>query len=139
MTKRTEFLPDFKICNECKQKKPQIEFYLSKRRADGLCDYCIDCRRHIRRKEHLLLKFDMTEKQYKQTLKSQNNTCAICGQPETMRDRSGKIQVLSVDHDHKTKKVRALLCSRCNSSIGKFNHNPELLEAAAKYLRFHST
>jgi hypothetical protein len=45
---------------------------------------------------------------------------------------------LSVDHNHVTNKVRALLCDDCNVGIGTLGENPERLEAAAAYLRHHS-
>jgi hypothetical protein len=55
----------------------------------------------------------------------QEDLCAICHQPETTR-RHGKIQRLSVDHDHACHPgiygcpgcVRALLCGSCNARVG---------------------
>ena len=41
---------------------------------------------------------------------------------------------LAVDHCHKTGKIRGLLCGGCNTSIGSFEDNPELLKNAIKYL-----
>jgi hypothetical protein len=46
---------------------------------------------------------------------------------------NGKLR-LCVDHDHKTGKVRGLLCGACNIALGHFNHDPELLLKAIKYL-----
>jgi hypothetical protein len=46
--------------------------------------------------------------------------------------RPGK---LVVDHDHRTGKVRGLLCRRCNTGVGFFEDNPETLERLAAYLR----
>ena len=31
-----------------------------------------------------------------------------------------------MDHDHKTGRVRALLCDNCNHAIGKFKENVDL-------------
>lgn len=42
---------------------------------------------------------------------------------------------LAVDHNHKTGKVRGLLCRRCNQALGKLEDDPALFEAAATYLR----
>lgn len=59
---------------------------------------------------------------------AQNYACLICKQP----CKSGKL--LAVDHDHKTNRVRGLLCMNCNQGLGKFQDDPDLLVAAAEYL-----
>lgn len=40
-----------------------------------------------------------------------------------------------VDHDHKTLKIRGLLCQNCNIGIGCFKDNPSVLVGAAAYLQ----
>ena len=52
--------------------------------------------------------------------------------------RLGKVRALSVDHDHQTGKVRGLLCSDCNTGIGKLKEKRETFLSAIKYLDFHS-
>jgi len=39
-----------------------------------------------------------------------------------------------VDHNHKTNKVRGLLCQRCNMGIGQFRDDPNLMARAVEYL-----
>ncbi len=78
-------------------------------------------------------KYGLTEADYATKLVSQNGVCAICHQPETAK-RKGKPLPLVVDHDHKTGKVRSLLCSKCNAAIGMLCENPLHAIAAARYL-----
>lgn len=61
------------------------------------------------------------------------DVCAICGK----KCSSGKR--LSIDHSHKTNKVRGLLCGSCNLGIGKFYDDIGLLEKAIVYLRKYET
>lgn len=76
---------------------------------------------------------------YQEMLKEQNGVCAICRQPETAPDKSsGKIRDLAIDHDHKTGKIRALLCSNCNRGLGLFNDDIELLAKARAYVLSHA-
>ncbi len=49
----------------------------------------------------------VTDDQYERLLAAQGGHCALC--PSTPKTRR-----LAVDHDHKTGKVRGLLCHRCN-------------------------
>jgi hypothetical protein len=64
----------------------------------------------------------------------QNGLCAICHLPERVLSKNGTPRPLSLDHNHKSKRVRALLCSVCNSGIGFFKEDPALLRNAAAYL-----
>ena len=72
--------------------------------------------------------YGITLTEYDDRLKGQSGVCKICGgvNPDGMR--------LSVDHDHKTGKVRGLLCSSCNSGLARFGDNIERLLKAAIYL-----
>jgi Recombination endonuclease VII len=68
--------------------------------------------------------------EYRELEKAQGGLCAICGEPQTSTHR----QYLCVDHDHKTRKVRGLLCGSCNMGLGRFKDDPVRLRAAAEYL-----
>lgn len=79
-----------------------------------------------------------TPEYYYEMLKKQDNKCAICNREETRKSRTdGKICALAIDHCHKFGKIRALLCHGCNTGIGKFEDNIELLQAAISYLQQH--
>lgn len=42
---------------------------------------------------------------------------------------------LALDHDHKTGKLRGLLCVLCNTALGKFKDDPDILMRAIEYLK----
>jgi len=64
----------------------------------------------------------------------QNNKCKICGGIETAKHK-GIIRELSVDHNHKTKEIRGLLCSACNNILGRAKDNPFILVKCINYLK----
>ncbi len=82
-------------------------------------------------------KFGLTPEEYGKMLLAQGNKCAICGNEETAT-RLDKTKSLAVDHDHKTGKVRGLLCCECNQGLGKFRDSREMLLSAARYLEQHA-
>jgi hypothetical protein len=44
---------------------------------------------------------------------------------------------LFVDHNHRTGKVRELLCTNCNAGFGYFKESPEILANAIDYAIRH--
>jgi hypothetical protein len=62
---------------------------------------------------------------------SQDDRCALC-------NRAFGSTIPHVDHCHKTGKVRALLCAKCNMSIGLIGDSPTIASRAAEYLRTHT-
>ena len=68
-------------------------------------------------------KYDLSLKQYDEMCARQDGLCAIC---------KSKKQLV-IDHDHKTGRVRGLLCKGCNSGIGLMRDG-ELFASAAAYL-----
>ena len=69
---------------------------------------------------------------------AQDGKCAICQNPETALDRKGRVRPLAVDHDHKTKAVRQLICNRCNHVLGLADDDPAVIAAAIAYLERHA-
>ena len=81
------------------------------------------------RKSYLKRFYKLTPEQYDEMLAKQAGGCAICGKHEV------KFKYLCVDHKHdETKRVRGLLCHRCNKAIGAFEDNTDLLRRAIQYL-----
>ena len=75
--------------------------------------------------------YGISSGEYEALRESQGGVCAVCRTfaPTKQHPR------LSVDHDHRTKRVRGLLCSSCNFGIGHLKDDPKLLRSAAEYLR----
>jgi hypothetical protein len=71
--------------------------------------------------------YGITVEEYDEMLESQGGGCYICGIGPVGR-------ALDIDHDHRTGKVRGLLCSNHNRALGLLGDDPDLLLAAHTYL-----
>jgi len=79
-----------------------------------------------RRKDNLKHRYGITIEEYEQMEKEQKGVCKICKKkPEGH---------LHVDHSHKTKKVRGLLCGCCNRGIGLLKEDPQIFLNSLEYL-----
>lgn len=72
-------------------------------------------------------KYGISEEEYSRLHELQNGKCAVCGKE---LDHN-----LCVDHDHKTGKIRGLLCDKCNLALGNVDDNLEILLKLIEYLR----
>lgn len=113
-------------CTRCNMEKPATaEFFpLHNKKRNGLDSWCRACRAEYRNancrgKHRAVISDDLLA-----YIKASTKECVICGSEET----------LVVDHDHKTGKVRGMLCNHCNRGLGHFRDDPTLLEFAAQYL-----
>jgi hypothetical protein len=71
--------------------------------------------------------YGLSTADYNAMLRQQNGACAICRQKSAER--------LCVDHCHKTRRVRGLLCRKCNTGLGCYGDDPERIAAAIAYLQ----
>jgi len=136
-----------KRCSTCKKLKPPSEFSNNGKgiqRKDGrkrfTCRACNteavkrwrknhpDRYADTQRRQNLRRKFGLTVEEYDVLNRQQRGTCAACGGQMQNGNR------LAVDHDHKTGRVRGLLCINCNRALGYVDDNPELLRKLAAYL-----
>lgn len=83
---------------------------------------------------NIKIKYGLSLEDVDQILFKQNHKCAICGKNlvETKR---------CIDHCHKTKKVRGILCYKCNTALGfveYFLDNPALWSTLFVYLKKES-
>lgn len=140
-----EDLPaDMRCCYKCENILPITMFSKRSEAKSGLRSICKTCdRKHQRewrknssagREYHLKKSYNLSLEDYRSILESQNGVCVICGKEETLKLR-GVTKPLHVDHNHRTGKVRGLLCNECNSGLGRFKDNIELLQSAIQYLR----
>ena len=135
-----------KLCWKCKQEKPLTEFGKDKSRPDGLNNRCLPCSRaycneYARKNPEGVLRRSLrqhgiTLEQYNEMIESQHGLCASCGNPEPTEKR------LQVDHDHDCcpgtfscgQCIRALVCSRCNKTMGDAHDSIVVLRQCIAYL-----
>lgn len=129
-----------KPCRTCMEAKPITDEYFSpsKNSADGFGTVCYSCRKSPKTSKFMSPEqkkavndasysneHGYTRAERDALLKAPGACCAICG----------STRALHVDHCHNALKIRGVCCNECNSGMGKFDDNPDLLEAAAAYLR----
>lgn len=76
---------------------------------------------------HIKHKYGIGPREFHAMLVSQGGVCAICG------GTSGRKR-MCIDHDHKTGRIRGLLCGLCNAMLGHGRDNVELFHKAIEYL-----
>lgn len=86
--------------------------------------------RGLRGDAHRAARYGLTPEQYAAMREAQGNACALCNVVP--------VEVLRVDHDHVTGKVRALLCRKCNTGIGFLGDSVPLVMRAVLYLQKHA-
>lgn len=107
--------------------------------AHGLQKYCSSfCKgaaarvKVPQRWRHVSHRYGIPPKRFDEMMIEQNRQCAICATPllGVVRDRDAP----QVDHDHGTGQVRAILCRLCNTALGNFRDDPDLVASALAYL-----
>jgi hypothetical protein len=121
---RREVPVGHKYCPDCQQVKPHAEWYTNRRARDGFASYCKRCDAVRNRESYLRRTFGLTEEELQARVTAQGGVCAICRDAEPQH----------IDHDHKTGRVRGVLCGPCNMGLGLFADNVDRLQAAIDYL-----
>lgn len=120
-----------KKCSGCKTIKEDCEFHRG-------TTYCKPCRKQYRiahsnfdrdQGYNLRKNYGISVEEFDALAESQNNMCAICG--VGIPHGRGNWHV---DHDHKTGKIRGLLCHHCNVGLGYFKDSMDNLNNAILYL-----
>lgn len=141
---------EVKKCSKCKSTQPLDNFSNSRNSKRSDCKDCNSKYRKKNNKRRLAYLKDWAKKnpekvreqkyrhrygidisEYNRLLEEQGGSCKICKSKDKKRKNA---EFFAVDHCHKTGKVRGLLCYNCNSGLGKFKDDPELVEKALSYL-----
>lgn len=126
-----------KRCTVCGETKDITEFASAgkgKKRAQ--CKPCLARKKREyykrnpdkARRRNLLTYYGITVEEFDKMAEAQNNCCAACLKPTDQ---------LHVDHDHKTGKVRELLCMNCNLALGHVQDNIQRLIQLRDYAIKH--
>ena len=70
-------------------------------------------------------RYGLTLEQFRAILARQGHACGICRRSD---------RPLCIDHNHATRKVRGLLCRKCNIGLGCYDDDPNFTRAATAYL-----
>ena len=146
-----------KICTKCGEAKSIGDFYRDSQKPSQLSPQCKSCKNTINKswgeknketiaviknrwllknkeyrqiislRSHLKRKYGLTIEEYEVLVEKQDGLCAICKKEDI-------ISRLSIDHNHRTNKVRGLLCRNCNSLIGLAKESKEILLEAINYI-----
>ena len=82
-------------------------------------------------RKYRLKQLGLTLEQFDEMLAAQDGRCATCG----VSDPAGRGQgAWCTDHDHRTGKVRGILCHNCNVSLGLLEDSIPTLTAMIAYL-----
>lgn len=151
--KSMEDIPSERQCTKCKLVKPIENFWKNTASLYGRlpkCNTCMGvyCYDYYRKDEerrqatikkstqsNRIRKYGVTSEEFESILISQNFCCAICN--DLLNDSKFSLRG-QLDHNHDTKKVRGILCGKCNTSIGNFKEDISILESAIAYLRKHN-
>ena len=131
-TERDAEQEPWETCVSCKERNPLDAFPINR---FGRSKYCATCyARPARawvmenfgsyRNYKLYQKYGMTEADFDRMVAKQGGLCAVCQ----------KRAATQVDHDHKTGKVRAILCLKCNAGLGALKDEERLVWEAVDYL-----
>lgn len=139
-----------KQCVSCGQTKALNEFHRNNNnRTDGRAGKCKPCASAYNKKwqaenpekakaswrkaeaksrdlhRRRASKYGLTREQLDAMILAAEGRCELCGK---------ETENLHVDHCHSSSKVRGMLCLKCNTGLGNFNDDPELMKKAIEWV-----
>lgn len=133
-----------KQCKKCKKFQPVKSYFKDIRGKPVLrCRECIykNARKNYSAEKSRSYKykrlFGLSLEDFNKLHIEQGGLCAICLQ-KPLTHFKGK-PMLNLDHDHRTNKIRGLLCKPCNMLLGEAKDKISVLLSAIKYLKKHNT
>lgn len=81
------------------------------------------------RRGHLKSRYGISDIDYNRAWLAQSGKCLICAK------KCASANLLCVDHDHETGKVRGLLCKKCNVAISLLRDSQDIFESLQAYLQ----
>ena len=125
----------YKICNVCHiLKEDYIDFDINQTDAQGrktTRPTCTECRKTI---DGVALKTS-EKKRMNKSKPEKFFICPICKKSSIPYVTAN----LVIDHDHNTGNAREWICDSCNTGLGRFKDNIELMEESIRYLKKHAT
>ena len=131
-----------KVCKTCNIVKNLGDFYYNRYNIGKLTKKCKACISIYykdrnkdpeikRRKNNYELKkyYNISLNEYEKMISKQNSCCKICNRHQNLFKYE-----FAVDHNHKTGKIRGLLCQPCNTALGLFKDDIEVINNAMRYL-----
>jgi len=99
----------------------KLTAYSEKQKKDRILESALDSPTVHWDTQKKFKKYNLDKDQLRELLDAHNGKCYLCG-----KEIAGKSR--HIDHDHETGKVRKILCSSCNTGLGLFHDNVELLK-----------
>lgn len=106
---------------------------------------CVACSRRVKyaynksehgkrmnRNRELLKSYGISIDQFEAMFRLANGKCEICN--IELKPKGWSKDSVAIDHNHKTGKVRGILCNSCNRGIGHFFDDVDILNNSVKYL-----
>lgn len=123
-----------KICDRCYKLLDVEEFENNRIKKGGKITKRPSCRKCRKEKNGVNMSTKDKNFWYKKrdSLNGKLYKCPIC-EKTTIAGITNHV----IDHNHRNGKVRGIICESCNTGLGRFDDNIEMLRKAIKWLQTH--